>query len=155
MWVRFPTLPELNKTNMEIKTTKFDVTADNIGYYLGLPVDIEIDYWTERSDERVLAWYLEVYVSKGGLPSIQTHFQYINVTIHWSVDMYDLSYDQIARLKMMHEVTESRNKLEGFIMVYTIREKDKNWKVDFNIDVINGNGYSAHLDFLENKIEII
>jgi len=140
---------------MELRTTKFDVTAEHIGYYLNIPVDIEIDYWTERTDEKVIAWYLEVYASKGGIPYIQSHFQYINVTIHWSIDKDDLSEEQITRLKHRHEVTESGNNLQGFIMVYTIREKDKNWRVDFNIDVINGNGYSAHLDFLNNKIEII
>ena len=112
--------------NMELRTTKFDVTAEHIGYYLNLPVDIEIDYWTERMDEKVIAWYLEVYASKGGIPYIQSHFQYINVTIHWSIDNDDLSEEQITRLKHRHEVTESGNNLQGFIMVYTIREKDKN-----------------------------
>lgn len=140
---------------MELRTTKFDVTADNIGYYLGLPVDIEIDYWTDRYDEKVIGWYLEIESSKDGMPFIKTRFQYINVTIHWGIDKDDLDDDQFVRLKLNHEVEEKRNTLEGSIMIYTIREKDKSWRVDFNIDVIGGNGYSAHIDFLENKIEII
>jgi len=140
---------------MELRTTKFDVTADNIGYYLGLPVDVEIDYWTERTDEKVIAWWVGLDATHGGIPYIDKHFQYITVTIHWSVDKDDIDDDQFVRLKLNHEVEEKRNTLEGSIMIYTIREKDKNWRIDFNIDVIGGNGYSAHIDFLENKIEII
>ena len=127
---------------MTFTTKAFDVNAENIAYYLDLPIDIEVDYWTTKHDGNLITWQNEA-------PRI---CESILVRFHWSISQDDITWTQQAMLKHRYDAFETNGNVEGEFMIYTITTRDKDWEIDFDIEC---GPLEVNFNFLDRKIQVI
>ena len=141
---------------MTYTTKKFEVNAENMAYYLDLPIDIEIDYWTTKHDGNLITWSDNVIHNEEGIKGFIPMCESILVTFYWRVSVDDISWTQQAMLKHRFDAFESGEFIEGQFMIYTITTRDKDWKIDFSIE-FNGvlQPQEVNFNFLDRKIEVI
>jgi len=131
--------PTTKQKQMTYNTKAFDVNAENIAYYLDLPIDIEVDYWTTKHDGNLITWQDDACES-------------ILVRFHWSVSQDDISWTQQAMLKHRYDAFETNGNVEGEFMIYTITTRDKDWEIDFDIE---SGPLEVNFNFLDRKIQVI
>jgi len=141
---------------MIYKTKAFEVNAENIAYYLDLPIDIEVDYWTKKHDGNLVTWSDNVIHNEEGIKGFIPTCESILVRFHWSVSQDDISWTQQAMLKHRYDAFETNGNVEGEFMIYTITTRDKDWEIDFSIE-FNGvlQPQEVNFNFLDRKIEVI
>ena len=141
---------------MKYTTKKFEVNAGSISYYLDLPQDIDVDYWTTKHDGNQIRWVANLIHSEEGIKALFPICESIIVKFYWRVSKDDISWTQEAMLKHKFDAYDSGDFIEGEFLIYTITTRDKDWEIDFSIE-FNGilQPQEVNFDFLNRKIEVI
>jgi len=141
---------------MNYTTRAFEVTAENIAYYLDLPLDVDVHSWTTKHDENVIRWSDNIIHGEEGIKGIIPVCESILVRFHWSIWLEDITWTQGAMLKDCYDAFETDENIEGEFMIYTITTKDKDWDIDFNIEFNGGlRPQEVNFNFLNRKIQVI
>lgn len=141
---------------MTYKTNDFEVVCENLSYRLDLPINVEVDYWSSKKDGNLISWNIVLVHTLQGIKSIESFCDSIMIRINWRIDKDDVNFIEQEMLFTKHNGIDTGNAIEGEIMIYTIRDKDKEWEVDFSVEY-NGvmQPTEVIVDFIDKIIEVI
>ena len=141
---------------MTYKTNDFEVQCENLSYRLDLPINVEVDYWSSKKDGNLISWHIDIHQTSQGIKSIESILDSMMVCINWRIDKDDVNFIEQEMLFTKHNGIDTGNAIEGEIMIYTIRDKDKEWEVDFSVEY-NGviQPTEVIIDFIDKIIEVI
>jgi hypothetical protein len=138
---------------MDFKTTKAEVTLQNINYALGLKSDIDV--FTKVLDLKV-EWSLEFIPKDWGIKSFDVTVNKIYAEIEWKIYKEDLDNYEVTSLlcksDMFQTVTESSKYITGIYRVY-----GNMFNIVENLEVNGGilEIEEVVIDFMENVINIL
>ena len=138
---------------MYFKTTKAEVTLQNINYGLGLKSDIDV--FTKVLDLKV-EWSLEFIQKDWGIKAFDVTVNKIYVEIEWEIYKEDLDNYEVTSLlcksDMFQTVTESSKYITGIYRVY-----GNMFNIVENLEVNGGilEIEEVLIDFMDNEIHIL
>ena len=138
---------------MYFKTTKAEVTLQNINYGLGLKSDIDV--FTKVLDLKV-EWSLEFIQKDWGIKAFDVTVNKIYVEIEWEIYKEDLDNYEVTSLlcksDMFQTVTESSKYITGIYRVY-----GNMFNIVENLEVNGGilEIEEVFIDFMDNEIHIL
>lgn len=139
---------------MDFRASKFYVSTENIQYYLGLPLDVEVDEWTEKVDKNYVDWKAEISTDKEGIRAIDSTFKELYVKFYWSIMLEDLTDEQAQMLLYKFDAQKLKNRIEGDFYIYTL--KHKHFQIEMDLQYNNQlKVQEVIFDFLDNNISII
>jgi hypothetical protein len=138
---------------MDFKTTKAEVTLQDINYALGL--DSDIDIFTKISSQNI-TWNVEISQKEWGIKSIDIEIDKIYIEIEWEIYKEDLALIEITSLicksDMFHTVEESSKYITGTFKIF-----GNMFNIVENLEVNGGilEIEEVLIDFMENEIHIL
>jgi hypothetical protein len=138
---------------MDFKTTKAEITLQNINYGLGLKSDIDV--FTKLLDLKV-EWSLEFIQKDWGIKAFDVTVNKIYAEIEWEIYKEDLDNYEVTSLlcksDMFQTVTESNKYITGIYRVY-----GNMFNIVENLEVNGGilEIEEVLIDFMENEIHIL
>ena len=116
---------------MDFKTTKFDVEATGLNYYLGIRSSIDIDYWVEKNDQWI-EWRSTIVHNPQGITNLFGIALGVFFWLRFRIDLDDLSPNEEDHLMKNWEVETYGGYIEGQFAVSTYTEKD--WQIEFSVE---------------------
>lgn len=138
---------------MDFKTTKAEVTLQNINYHLGL--DLGIDVFT-KIDSLKVTWKVEISEKAWGISGMDVEITGIEMLIEWEIYKEDISdHDKtslMCKSDMFHTVSETNKFFIG-----TIRIDPSQFAIIENLEVMGGilEIEEIFIDFMDNEIHIL
>lgn len=138
---------------MDFKTTKAEVTLQNINYHLGL--DSGIDVFTKINSLNI-TWIVDISEKAWGICGMDVTIKDIDIIIEWEIYKEDINdYDRtslMCKSDMFHSVAETNKYFIG-----TIRIDASQFAIIENIEVVGGilEIEEVFIDFMDNEIHIL
>ena len=138
---------------MDFKTTKAEVTLQNINYALGLNSDIDV--FTKISSQNI-TWNVEISQKDWGIKSIDVEINKVYIEIEWEIYKEDLTLIEITSLlcksDMFHTVEESSKYITGTFKIF-----GNMFNIIENLEVNGGilEIEEVLIDFMDNEIHIL
>jgi hypothetical protein len=138
---------------MDFKTTKAEVTLQQINYALGLRSDVDV--FTKIKDLKI-DWTVDFTYKDWGIKSFDIFVKTIYIEIEWEVYKEDLGLTDITSLlcksDMFHRVAESSKYITGTYKIFgNMFHIIQNLEVNGGILEIE----EVLIDFMDNEIHIL
>lgn len=118
---------------MEFKTTKFDVEASGLNYYLGIRSSVDIDYWVNKDlYNKWIEWKATIISNSQGITNLYGFPKSVLFAINFRVDLDDISDNEEKHLLKNFDCSLHENYIDGYFVVDTI--KDTEWQIEFNVE---------------------
>ena len=138
---------------MDFKTTKAEVTLQNINYHLGL--DSGIDVFTKVKSVSI-NWSVDIKTKEWGICDMDVEITGIDMLIEWEIYKEDINdYDKtslMCKSDMFHSISETNKFFIG-----TIRIDPCYFHIIENLEVVGGilEIEEVFIDFMDNEIHIL
>ena len=138
---------------MDFKTTKAEVTLQNINYHLGL--DSGIDVFTKINSLNV-TWKVDISEKAWGICDMDVTIKDIDLVIEWEIYKEDINdYDKtslMCKSDMFHTISETNKFFLG-----TIKIDASQFAIIENLEVVGGilEIEEIFIDFMDNEIHIL
>jgi hypothetical protein len=138
---------------MDFKTTKAEVTLQNINYALGLQSDIDV--FTKINDLKI-KWSVDIAAKEWGIKAMDVSIDEIFIEIEWEIYKEDLNLIDINSLlckcDLFHSVAESSKYITGTYKIF-----GNMFNIIENLEVNGGilEIEEVLIDFMENEIHIL
>jgi hypothetical protein len=138
---------------MDFKTTKAEVTLQNINYALGLRSDVDV---FTKIDKLKVLWTADIVQKDWGIKSIDVNVINFYVEIEWEIYKEDLdNYEKtslMCKSDMFHSVSETSQYLIGTYKIF-----GNMFNIVENLEVNGGilEIEEVLIDFMENEIHIL
>lgn len=116
---------------MEFKTTKFDVEATGLNYYLGIRSLVDIDYWVEKSNQYI-EWKATIISNPQGITNLYGYAKGVIFWMRYRIDLDDLSPKDEDHLKKSWDGQIYKGYIEGQFEINTYN--DKEWQIEFSVE---------------------
>jgi hypothetical protein len=139
---------------MDFKTTKAEVTVQNINYELGL--DSYIDVFT-RIDYLKIKWSVDITPKEWGIKAIDISIDEIFMQIEWKVYKEDLNLTAITQLLCKNDMCHSVFIDAADYVIGEFKIFGNMFKIIENLEVNGGilQIKEVLIDFMENEIYIL
>lgn len=116
---------------MEFKTTKFDVEASGLNYYLGIRSSVDIDYWVEKTNQSI-EWKATIISNPQGITNLYGFAKGVFFWLRYRIDTDDLTRKEEDNLIKQWDGYVYDGYVEGQFAVSTYT--DKEWQIEFNVE---------------------
>lgn len=138
---------------MDYRTTKAEVTLQNINYHLGL--DSGIDVFTKINSLNV-TWKVNISEKAWGICGMDVMIKDIDLIIEWEIYKEDINdYDRtslMCKSDLFHTIAETNKFFLG-----TIKIDPSQFAIIENLEVVGGilEIEEIFIDFMDNEIHIL
>jgi len=119
----------------KIISTLFTIECEHLHYALGLPHTTEIDWWHQKTDNKI-HWSVEIFFSSEGISYIRGLAEEVTAIITFRIHEDDLRAKDIVRLGEENQLYKTGFFYEGLVHLNTIR--DRGWQTVFEVECENG-----------------
>lgn len=141
---------------MDYKTTKFDIEAVYLNYYLGIRNNVDVDYWMVKNGENHIDWRCTIIDSPQGISNIHAYCKSVRVQIQYRIDKDDLTIAQEESLKADFEATDTvyGDYLEGVLDIITMI--DPAWQIEWSCEFDKGlYPKELNINFIDKYMEVL
>lgn len=118
---------------MDFKTTKFEIEASGINYYLGIRSSVDIDYWLNKDlYNNWIEWKAAIVSNTQGITNIYGYAKSIHFALDFRIDTDDLSPKEEMYLINEFDCIVHDNYLDGYIVIDTLKNTD--WQIEFGVE---------------------
>lgn len=119
----------------KIISSLFTIECEHLQYALGLPHTTEIDWWHDKTDNKIW-WDVEIFFSTEGISYIRGFVEAVSAIIIFRIHEEDLRAKDIVRLSESNNIFKTGDYYEGTIQLHTLR--DRGWDCVFEVECENG-----------------